>query len=123
MKNRQQLRLEIAERVAALTAQQAQWEQQRSERQQQRRAALASPKVLAGSFATGIALGLLSRRSKRVDGDDAARKSSSLLRLARELLPVAQPLLVSAAVQWWQQLQSRDAAAQPAPPAQTPPES
>ncbi len=118
MKNRQQLRLEIAERVAALTAQQTHWQQQRAERKQQRRASLASPKVLAGSFAAGIALGLISRRSK--SAPDEPGKPSPLMRIARELLPVAQPLLVSAAVQWWQQLQHGDADAAPAP--ESPPE-
>lgn len=117
MKNRQQLRLEIAERVATLTAQQTHWEQQRVERKQQRRASLASPKVLAGSFAAGIALGLISQRSKRSadnesEGHDAP---SPLLRIARQLLPVAQPLLVSAAVQWWQHFQHGDVGVEPTP--------
>lgn len=118
MKNRQQLRLEIADRVATLTAQQAHWEQQRVERKQQRRASLASPKVLAGSFAAGIALGLISQRSKRSADDEESEgrdKPSPLLRIARQLLPVAQPLLVSAAVQWWQHFQHGDVGVEATP--------
>ena len=108
MKSRQQLQREIAERAAALTAQQQQWQQQRIEQRQQRRASLASPKLLAGSFATGIALGLLGgrRRKKQTDETKGETTTPSLLsRTARELWPIAQPLLLSAATQWWQQRQ------------------
>ena len=107
-KNRDQLRREIAERAAALTAQQQQWQQQRVEQQRQRRAALASPKVLAGSFAAGLTLGLLSQRRRKRDAAEAAPAPSLLSRTARELWPIAQPLLLSAATQWWQQHQRRE---------------
>lgn len=121
MKSRQQLQREIAERAAALTAQQQQWQQQRVEQRQQRRAALASPKLLAGSFATGIALGLLSgRRKKRAGTANTESQAPSLLsRTARELLPIVQPLLLTAATQWWQQRQRHEPSDQAAnePPA------
>ncbi len=106
MKSRQQLRREIAERSAALTARQLQWQQQRTETQEQRRAELVSPRWLAGSFAAGLTLGLLGKRRRRPATDDAtgtpAAEPSLLLRTARDLLPVVQPMLVSAALQWWQ---------------------
>jgi hypothetical protein len=112
MKSRHQLRREIAERSAALTARQLQWQSERAEQQRQRRAALVSPRWLAGSFAAGLALGLLGGRRRQAHAEpanaEATAEPSLLLRTARDLLPVVQPLLLSAALQWWQLRQRHD---------------
>ncbi len=114
-KSREQLRREIAERATALNARQQAWQQQRAEQRQQQRAALASPKMLAGSFATGLMLGLVGGRRRQRDTGESREQPSLLSRATRELLPIMQPLLLAAATQWWQQRQKAAAEAEAEP--------